>query len=503
MAFDHSLRQQRVIKEFLPDQVARRDRSDFRVSARTGDQNRDIFNEGLRSFISEARLLASLDHPNVVRVYRCLEANGTAYLVMHYYVGQTLKQRIEALDSVLPDADWVIQLLARLLRGLHAIHEKGILHRDIKPDNIYLLVDDQPVLIDFGAARRVIGGRTKALTGVITEGYSPIEQYAGDGGLKEGPWTDLYALGATLYLLVSGRKPWNAVMRLAGDPLQQAVDIGQANYPTTLLTTIDRALAIQPKERYQSAAEWLAGLEHPTLLMAEDHPQDPIAARRHDSTMTVAAPRTPTKPSAPTAPTTTPTSPERALSRDDEVTAKPSMQTVSLIHRPVLAEPRSLPQAADAHPSPTAAPITIAPTSPVKSGRIKIWLWGIIFLMTLTAVGIPLGSYLIDQVFVSPETLYWRGENYRTGRYSPKDLKEALYWLRRAAEKDHAAALYVLGKMYQNGEGVARDYAQAENFYRRSAALGYPEAQSALAKMSVPGRSFQPDRLFNQEGKKY
>lgn len=265
LAFDHSLRQQRVIKEFLPGLIARRERSGFRITALTGAENSDIFNEGLHSFISEARLLASLDHPNVVRVYRCLEANGTAYLVMHYYEGQTLTQRFKAMGRTQPDADWVIRLLAQLLHGLQVVHAQGILHRDIKPDNIYLLADDRPVLIDFGAARRLIGGRTKALTGVITEGYSPIEQYTGDGGLQEGPWTDLYALGATAYLLVTGRKPWNAVMRVAGDPLSPAMEAGQPNYPMTLLSSIDRALAVRHKDRYQSALEWLTALENPTV----------------------------------------------------------------------------------------------------------------------------------------------------------------------------------------------------------------------------------------------
>ncbi len=267
LAFDHSLRQQRVIKEFLPGQIARRDRSGFRITALTGAENSDIFNEGLQSFISEARLLASLDHPNVVRVYRCLEANGTAYLVMHYYEGQTLKQRLKAMSRNRPDADWVIRLLVQLLHGLQLVHAQGILHRDIKPDNIYLLADDRPVLIDFGAARRLIGGRTKALTGVITEGYSPIEQYTGDGGLQEGPWTDLYALGATAYFLVTGRKPWNAVMRVAGDQLSPAVEAGQPDYPMTLLASIDRALAVRHKDRYQSALEWLTALESPTVRM--------------------------------------------------------------------------------------------------------------------------------------------------------------------------------------------------------------------------------------------
>ncbi|MFO1370919.1 MAG: serine/threonine-protein kinase [Candidatus Competibacteraceae bacterium] len=185
LAYDHILKQQRAIKEFLPNAVARRSKDGSRVSARTGE-NRDAYREGLRSFINEARLLASLDHPNVVRVYRCIEVNDTAYLVMHYYQGETLKQRARS-GGTLPDAEWVIRLLTQLLHGLQVVHGQGVLHRDIKPSNIYLLADDRPVLIDFGAARRVVGGHTRALTGVVSAGYSPIEQYAGDSGVQEAP----------------------------------------------------------------------------------------------------------------------------------------------------------------------------------------------------------------------------------------------------------------------------------------------------------------------------
>lgn len=269
LVLDHSLKQQRVLKEFLPNQVARRERSGLRITARTGEENHGIYQEGLRSFISEARLLASLDHPNVVRVYRCLEANGTAYLVMHYYHGQTLKQRIQALNGARPHADWLIRLLMNLLDGLQAVHDHGILHRDIKPDNIYLVADDRPVLIDFGAARRVVGGRTKAMTRVITEGYSPIEQYVGDGIHEEGSWTDLYALGATLYWLISGNKPRNAVVRMIEDALPPAVTLGQDLYPATLLASIDRALAVRPEDRYRVASEWLAVLEALTVGIAD------------------------------------------------------------------------------------------------------------------------------------------------------------------------------------------------------------------------------------------
>lgn len=263
LAYDHVLKQQRVIKEFLPISVAQRDRGGCRVCPRSGS-DQEIFADWRDSFINEARLLASLDHPNVVRVYRCLEANGTAYMVMHYYQGETLNQRLQRWGEARPDAAWVRKLLVQLLHGLDVVHSHGILHRDIKPTNIYMLPDDRPVLLDFGAAQRLEGGLTKALTEVVSHGFSPLELYTDERGLNEGPWSDLYSLGATFYAIVTGSAPLNALTRVAGSDLPPAAVAGQPWYQACLLGSIDRALEIRPDTRYRTAQEWLAALEDAT-----------------------------------------------------------------------------------------------------------------------------------------------------------------------------------------------------------------------------------------------
>ena len=260
LAYDHVLKQQRVIKEFLPSSVARRDRDGCRVCPRSGS-DQEVFADWRDSFINEARLLAALDHPNVVRVYRCLEANGTAYMVMHYYQGETLSQRLQRWGKARPDAAWVRKLLVQLLHGLEVVHSHGILHRDIKPTNIYMLADDRPVLLDFGAAQRLEGGLTKALTEVVSHGFSPLELYTDEQGLSEGPWSDLYSLGATVYAVVTGCEPLNALTRAGGNDLPPAAVSGQPWYPANLLVSIDRALEIRPDARYRTAQEWLAALE--------------------------------------------------------------------------------------------------------------------------------------------------------------------------------------------------------------------------------------------------
>ena len=138
-----------------------------------------------------------------MRVLRYFESNATAYVVMDYEQGDPLKTVLQ-LDPQPPEAK-LKAWLAPLLDGLAAVHATGFLHRDIKPDNIFIRADGKPVLIDFGAARQAIGGATKSLTSILTPGYAPLEQYSGEG--KQGPWTDLYAMGGVLYRAVVEQEP--------------------------------------------------------------------------------------------------------------------------------------------------------------------------------------------------------------------------------------------------------------------------------------------------------
>ena len=150
---------------------------------------------GLHSFVNEAHLLASFDHPSLLKVYRFWEANGTAYMVMPYYQGVTLKRALAGLKAP-PEESWLLRQLGQLLDALNVMHSEHCFHRDIAPDNILLLDDGTPLLLDFGAARRVIGDATHALTAFLKPGYAPVEQYAEMPSMKQGPWTDLYALGS-------------------------------------------------------------------------------------------------------------------------------------------------------------------------------------------------------------------------------------------------------------------------------------------------------------------
>ncbi|HUP97557.1 MAG TPA: cache domain-containing protein [Usitatibacter sp.] len=245
-ATDVNLNAKVVIKEYLPEDFAYR-ASDQTVSARA-DEDQDFYQSGLDAFLVEARTLATFRHPNIVRVARFFEANRTAYMVLEYERGQSLKAYRKK-NEIIPEAT-LVSLFAPLLDGLAVVHASGYLHRDIKPDNIYVRDSDGSlVLLDFGAARQTASEKAEIGT-VVTPGYGPIEQYAGGG--RQGPWTDLYALGATLFWLVSGKKPIDAPSRLEDpDPLPSAELLARGKYSPEFLCAIDWALKMHPSDRPQ------------------------------------------------------------------------------------------------------------------------------------------------------------------------------------------------------------------------------------------------------------
>jgi serine/threonine protein kinase len=253
MAHDHSLQRRVALKEYMPSSLAAR-AGGSQVQVKSA-RHRETFEAGLKSFINEARLLASFDHPSLVKVYRFWEANGTAYMVMPFLQGTTLKDVLRSLPER-PDEVWLRSVLGPLTEALLVIHAEQCYHRDIAPDNVMLLPkDNRWLLLDFGAARRVIGDMTQALTVILKPGYAPVEQYAEIPGMKQGPWTDVYALAAVVYFAIMGRTPPPSVGRLLNDTYVPLVQAAAGRYSEPFLSAIDRALAVRPEERTQSIGE--------------------------------------------------------------------------------------------------------------------------------------------------------------------------------------------------------------------------------------------------------
>jgi serine/threonine protein kinase len=183
LAWDHSLQRKVAIKEYMPASMASRVSGSSAIVVKS-DRHLDTFKAGLKSFVNEARLLARFDHPSLVKVYRFWEENGTAYMVMPFYEGPTLKTALAELGHV-PSEGELRAWLNPLLDALTVMHAAQCFHRDIAPDNI-LLTERGPLLLDFGAARRVIGDMTHALTVVLKPGYAPIEQYGDVASMTQG-----------------------------------------------------------------------------------------------------------------------------------------------------------------------------------------------------------------------------------------------------------------------------------------------------------------------------
>jgi class 3 adenylate cyclase len=249
LAHDTLLEKDVAIKEYFPGSSVLR-AADKSVTL-TGPDMATEYETGLDRFLKEARTLAGFSHPNIVRVNRYFKANGTGYMVMEYEDGESLKSWLKR--NPLPPIDSVKALLGPLLDGMLKVHEAGFLHRDIKPDNIFVRRTGDPVLIDFGSARSA-AGQTRTLTTMVTPGYAPFEQYS--SGAPQGPWTDIYAMGGVLFFAVTGRNPPDAIARMKGDALQTQLDAAKIHYDEQFLGAISWAMAMDEKRRPQNVGEW-------------------------------------------------------------------------------------------------------------------------------------------------------------------------------------------------------------------------------------------------------
>ncbi|MFM2448754.1 MAG: hypothetical protein RIS44_1204 [Pseudomonadota bacterium] len=250
-AYDAGLDRTVAIKEYMPSALA--SRGGFN-QIQVHSEHREAFDAGLRSFINEARLLAKFSHPALVHVYRFFEENGTAYMVMRHYEGQTFRAFLAEPQNII-DERWLTAMLSPILDGLEMLHAVDCFHRDIAPDNVFLRASGLPVLLDFGAARRIIGDMTQALTMVLKPGYAPIEQYADDGAMPQGAWTDIYQLGAMLYRAITGKVPATSVARMINDPIRMLTPTQYPGYSAQFLRGVHQALSVRPEDRPQSIAE--------------------------------------------------------------------------------------------------------------------------------------------------------------------------------------------------------------------------------------------------------
>ncbi|HUT47910.1 MAG TPA: serine/threonine-protein kinase [Alphaproteobacteria bacterium] len=245
LAYHTGLEQPVAIKEYLPDNLALRTEDSITVRPRLGEEQK--FKWGLSRFTREARLLAQFSHPGIVPITDLFEANGTSYMVMEYVEGESLAELLERRKTL--DEDEMRDIFEPILDALEEVHAQGILHRDIKPANIVVRENGSAVLLDFGCSRHTMGERNQNLTVALTPGYAPGEQYSSKG--KQGPWTDIYAVGASIYRAISGFHPPEAPDRLLSDEFSPFAELIGEGYSAALLNALDYALAVKPEERPQ------------------------------------------------------------------------------------------------------------------------------------------------------------------------------------------------------------------------------------------------------------
>ncbi|MEJ2214055.1 MAG: serine/threonine-protein kinase [Gammaproteobacteria bacterium] len=250
LARDDETQDEVAIKEYFPKRFGIRDEFD---QVRVSEENKlNSYYRGLKLFFLEAKTLANMIHPNIVKVRNCFMANGSAYLVMDYEPGKNLGTYIKKRQGGL-STNFMMTVFPPLLDALNLMHSKQHLHLDIKPGNIHLRPGGNPLLLDFGAVHEVTETNDPLKAQIITPGFSPVEQYYSKGNI--GPWTDVYAVGATMRACLDGKPPPSATELDAGKAtLESAVDKFSERYPPWLLHSIDWAMEQDASNRPQSAA---------------------------------------------------------------------------------------------------------------------------------------------------------------------------------------------------------------------------------------------------------
>jgi len=448
LGFDLTLQVQVAVKEYCPRDLVGRDTS-RRTLAPHSQEDGELFQVGLRAFLDEARTLAKFDHANVVRVRDFFEANGTAYLVMDYYEGESLLEYLERHGGKLP---WraALELMLPVLDGLREVHRRGFLHRDVKPHNIYLTTQGRPILLDFGSARQAMGERSRSLSVMLTEGYAPFEQYTRRGA--QGPWTDIYGAAATLYLLITGQTPPPATERVRHDDLVPPSQL-VPDLPQPLNAALLYGLATDPQQRPQTMEQfeqYLHGIAEgkSPVQVAPDQSHEPVKPE----VKVIAEPK----------PVSSDYKQKKALLA---LAAAMGLIGAILLITQMNSKPESVNNPSQQLATTSANQIPVQMPQEIKPSEAEIQQW------------------------ISNGNAYFSGEGVQ------QDYKQALYWFQKAAEQGNAAAQNYLGVMYDQGSGVPKDSTEAVRWYRKAAEQGYAVAQFNLGWMYDEGRGVHQDNV--------
>lgn len=432
LAQDLNLEHEVAIKEYLPAELITRDKSGNVLPLSRGHDTR--YQGGLNRFLAEARTIGKFKHPNIVRVRNVFEANNTAYMVMDYELGESL-QEILGRRKTLSEEE-IKDIILPIIDGVREVHAAGFIHRDIKPANIFMRVDSDPVLLDFGSARKSLQDSVLSLTSIYSRGYAPIEQYNTAEDIQ-GPWTDIYSLGATLYRIITGVPPADAVDRsvsishTSNDSYVTAVEIGKNRYSMSLLLAIDHALQFRHKDRPQSIAEWIADFRDLWQVQtADEYTYGDGNGQAHAADK------------------------KSAFDITREEAAKGNVVAMA----------------------------NLAFMYAKGIGRKKDETEALKWYLRAAEKG-----HLTSQ--------YNLGVIYAKGRGVTQDYAQSSKWYKRAAEQGDVSAQATLAMMYSKGVGTEKNPKEAANWYYRAASQGHVNSQFNLANLYTRGRGVPQDAV--------
>lgn len=481
IAWDNNLDIRVAVKEFLPKELAARSHDHVSLTPYTGN-SRDDFSFGVEKFLDEAKALAKFqDHPGIVSVHESFRANGTAYMVMQYLDGMTLKEYLKRQPGEKISFTLAVKALVPIMDALREVHKAGFVHRDVSPDNIFITRQQQVKLLDFGSARYAIGEHSKSLTSVLKHGYSPIEQYTTKG--NQGPWTDVYAVAATLYRCVTGVVPPDSLDRLENDSIVLPRSLG-IDIPVAPETTLMTGMAIKAANRIQDIRLFQEALSGKTVPTDKDIEKV-----------------------SPSAGVTYVRCPEcnannQIQDGDNTEELRCGKCKRELGIKPIASLSRKSPEIIPQRNDP--APKRVLPALAITAAIIM----AIIILLVVMAES-PEEQYnkslkltTVDQQqslellkksaeHGHPPAQYTLGYRYLAGEGMPKDTRKAAEWLQKATDNGDAKAKTLIGILYYVGDGVQKDLSKAESYLAPGADAGDKLAQNYLGNLYFDQKRFQ------------
>ena len=448
LAQDLNLAHEVTIKEYLPVDLAIRTKNG--TVSPVSEEHHEHYYWGLKRFLDEAQTLGQFKHPNIVHVRNVFEANNTAYMVMEYELGESFQEILNRRKTI--NENDIKTILFPIVDGMKVVHAAGFIHRDIKPANIFLRVDGDPVLLDFGSARQSLEQGNKSLTSIFSRGYAPIEQYNSSEEMQ-GPWTDIYALGATMYRAISGVPPADAVDRSSAiaqieqDTYVPIAEIGAGHYSEDFLNGIDYAMQFKQQDRPQTISEWITTFDR----------RDKTHRKFNEEFSSIIDAQV-----------------SAAKAGDTECRSILALMYAKGIHtdKSDKVAIKWFKEAAKNNHVNAQYNLALmyAKGRAVEQDYRKAFKW-----------------YLLTGEQGDVVSQYSLGMMYQKGIGTEQDSTRAYQWFLRAAEMSNSNAQYKLGEFLSKGIGTEQDYSAAYNWYEKASLNGHALAQMKLAYMYNKG----------------